>query len=186
MVAVPFDLDTLETRGTAVSVLDDVANDRSTGSGHFDVTRTGTLVYRRAGGDASAMTTLQSVDLAGRKEPLWAKPGAYLSPRLSPDGTRVALVLAEGNGRDVWVYDLQRDTMTRLTFGAGTYNYPTWSPDGHYVVFSKTGSGLFQARADGASPPQALTRSKMPQNSWSFTPDGKRLAYHENAGNAQL
>ena len=51
------------------------------------------------------------------------------------------------------------------------------SPDGHYAVFANALQGLFQARADGASPPQALTASKAQRHPWSFTPDGKRLAY---------
>ena len=179
LFAIPFDLDTLETRGTAVPVLDDVAYNALVGSGEFDVSRTGTLVYRRASGGASALTTLQWVDPTGKKEPLRAKPGAYQDPSLSPDGKRVALTVTEGGSQDVWVYDPQRDAMTRLTFGGAVYRYPRWSPDGHYVVFSSVGNGIFQARADGASQPQALTQSKAIQVPWSFTPDGKRLAYFE-------
>jgi Tol biopolymer transport system component len=45
---------------------------------------------------------------------------------------------------------------------------------------------MFQARADGAGQPQALTQSKTSQIPWSFTPDGKRLAYYEIAGNRQI
>ena len=186
LFAIPFDLETLETRGTAVPVLDDVANDSSTGSAHFSVTSTGTLVYRRAGVVASADTTLQWIDPAGKREPLLAKPGGYQDLRLSPDGARVALTVQDSGGRDVWVYDLQRDGMTRLTFGGGTYGSPTWNPDGHYVVFSRVPGGLFQAHADGASPPKALTQANTTQIASSFTPDGKRLAYFEFAPRAQL
>ena len=77
--------------------------------------------------------------------------------------------------------------MTRLTFGGALYRYPIWSPDGQYVVFASVGNGIFQARADGASQPQALTQSKTIQVPWSFTPDGKRLAYFDyGAGNSQI
>src|SRR5262249_21625032 len=76
LFAIPFDLGTLETRGTAMPVLDDVAYQRSTGTGQFDVSRTGTLVYQRASGSASALATLQWVDPSGKREPLQAKPGA--------------------------------------------------------------------------------------------------------------
>ena len=185
--AIPFDLNTLETRGTAVPVLNDVAYNSLVGSGELDVSRTGTLVYRRASGGASAMTTVQWVDPTGRKEPLRAKPGLYRDPHLSPDGTRVALTVTEAGSQDVWVYDPQRDAMTRLTFGGSFYLSPRWSPDGHHVVFSSLGNGIFQARADGASQPQALTQGKSNQIPWSFTPDGKRLAYYDSgAGNNQL
>jgi serine/threonine-protein kinase len=186
LFAIPFDLDKLETRGTAVPVLDDVAYQASNGGGQFDVSRTGTLVYRRASGGASALMTVQWVAPTGKKEPLRAKPGVYQDPRLSSDGKRVALRVLEGGSLDVWVYDPQRDAMTRVTFGGTEYRSPTWSPDGHYVVFSSAGNGLFQARADGASQPQALMQSKSNQIPWSFTPDGKRLAYVETAGNPQI
>ena len=184
MFAIPFDLEKLETRGSAVPVLDDVAYQSPSGTGQFDVSRTGTLVYRRASGDASGMATLQWVDPSGQKEPLQAKPGVYRFPSLSPDGKRVALTVAEG-GQDVWVYDSNRDAMTRLTFGGFNIS-PKWSPDGQSIVFLSSGKGIFQTRADGASQPYPLTQSKTLQNPGSFTPDGKRLAYLEVAGNMQI
>jgi serine/threonine-protein kinase len=70
LFAISFDPDTLTTRGTAVPVVDDVAHDSQMGVGQFDVSRTGTLVYRKAIGGASALTTLQWVDAGGNKEPL--------------------------------------------------------------------------------------------------------------------
>ena len=181
LFAIPFDVDTLETRGTAVPVLDDVAYQPLTGTSQLDVSRTGTLVYRRASGGASALMTVQWVDPTGKKEPLLAKPGLYQRPSLSQDGKRVALTVTEGRSQDVYVYDPQRDARTRLTFG-GIKAFPTWSPNGQYVVFSNVGNGLFQARADGASQPQALTQSKTTPTPWSFTQDGKRLAYWEGGG----
>jgi serine/threonine-protein kinase len=184
LFAIPFDPDTLETRRAAVPVLNDVAYQSNSGTGQFDVSRTGTLVYRRAGGGVSGMATLQWVDPSGKTEPLLAKPGAYVFASLSPDGRRVALMVAEG-GQNVWVYDPQRDIMTRLTFG-GLHSYPRWSPDGQSVVFASLGNGIFQMRTDGASQPHALTQSKPLQIPWSFTPDGKRLAYIETVGNLQI
>jgi serine/threonine-protein kinase len=185
LFAVPFDLDKLKTRGTAVPVLDDVAIEGENGAGQYDFSRTGTMVYRRSSGGTSGMKTLQWLDPAGRKEPLRAKPGAYQYPNLSPDGKRVALTVAEGGSRDVWVYDPQRDAMTRLTSGGAIYADPVWSPDGHSVVFASYGNGIFQARADGSGQPDALTQSKTNQIPWSFTPDGKRLAYFE-IGKSQI
>ena len=73
-----------------------------------------------------------------------------------------------------------------LDFRRGAFFGPTWSPDGKYVVVSSAGEGIFQVRADGASQPQALTESKSLQYPTSFTPDGKRLAYLEFGGNAQI
>jgi serine/threonine-protein kinase len=190
LFAVPFDPDKLETRGTAVPVLDDVAYSRTGGDGQFDVSPApsghGTLVYRKGaggGGAGAALTTLQWVDAAGKRETLRAKPGAYATPTWSPDGKRVALTVAEGGGQDVWVYDPQRDAMTRLTFGGSLYLAPVWSPDSRYVVFGSRGTnGIFHARADGATQPQALLQGPSLQIPFSITPDGKRLAFFEVAG----
>jgi serine/threonine protein kinase/Tol biopolymer transport system component len=181
LFAIPFDLDKLETHGTAVPVLDDVAYTSTNGAGQFDFSRTGTLVYRRATGGRSAILA-QWIDPSGKKEALGIKPGVYMDLSLSPDGKRVALTLNEGGSRDVWVYDQQRDAMTRLTFGGAAYVNPIWSPDGQHVVFSSLGNGIFQARADGASLPQALTQSNSTQIPFSFTPDGKWLAYMGTPG----
>ena len=74
MFAIPFDLKALETRGTAVPVLNDVAADFAVGSGQFDVSNTGTLVYRRGNAEASGRT-VQWVDPSGKREPLVDKPG---------------------------------------------------------------------------------------------------------------
>jgi len=179
LFAVPFDLNTRTTRGTAVPIVDDVAHEQQAGVGQFDVSRTGTLIYRRAIGGSSALTTL---DASGKKEPLQAKPGMYLGLRLSPDGRSVAVTVLDAGGQDIFVYDLERDVMTRLTFGGGQYNAPAWSPDGRYVVFASVGNGIFQARVDGAGLPQALTQGQAFQVPGSFTPDCKRLAYVESFG----
>ena len=69
--------------------------------------------------------------------------------------------------------------MASLTFGGGGFSYPVWSPDGRYVAFHADGGGMFWTRADGASKPQPLTQSKNVQIPWSFSADGKRLAFAE-------
>ena len=188
LFAVPFDLDKLETRGTAVPALDDVAYNEG-GAGLFDFAWSpnghGTLVYRRRSG-ASAMTTLQWVDPTGKKEMLGAKPGGYNSFGISPDGKLVALGVSEGLGSDIWVYDPQRDAMTRLTFGGGIRRYPVWSPDGQHIVFGSYPTGILQARSDGAGQPQALIEIRAALFPF-FTPDGKRLAYDDSGtGKSQI
>jgi serine/threonine-protein kinase len=176
LFAVPFDLDTLTVRGTPVPLLQDIAYDDAHGSAEFDFSGNGTLVYRSGGALTGGQLTVQWLDGAGKTQPLLAKPGMYQYPRVSPDGQRLAVSYP-----DIWVYEPRRDTMTRLTFN-GAFD-PVWSPDGRYIAFGTEG-GIFWTRSDGAGKPQPLIQSKGGQIPYSFTPDGKRLAYQErtNAG----
>jgi serine/threonine-protein kinase len=183
LFAIPFDLDKLETRGTAVPVLDDVMYAATrTYAAQFAFSPSGALVYRKGSPAASAMSTVQWLDTAGEKQPLLDKPGVYFNPRLSRDGKRLAVTVQEGSAQDILIYDPQRDATTKLTFGGGIYDGPVWSPDGRFVVFASIGNGMFWARADGGGQPQPLSQSKTLQLPWSFPSDGKRLAYIEISG----
>ena len=185
MFAVPFDLDRLEVRGTPVRILDDVAFDTVTGSGQYDVSRTGTLVYRRHIGERSA-ATVQWVEPTGNSVPLLARAGVYETPRLSPDGQRIAITLKDGANYDIWVYEPARDAMTRLTPGGARVGNPVWTPDGQHVIFGALGSGILWTRSDGAGRPQPLLATKGIQLPTAVSPDGRRLAYFQPDANPQI
>ncbi len=173
LFAQAFDLNRLEVSGTPVPVVEQVSYSAAFGSAELDFSRNGTLIYGGGGASGGGLVTVQWLDSTGTTRPFLAKPGDYLYPSLSPDGTRVTL----GVGGDIWVFDGQRDAGQRLTSGAG-FQYPLWSRDGRYVLFRGLG-GMFWARADGASTPLQFTQSTVPQYPWSFTADGKRLAFQE-------
>jgi Tol biopolymer transport system component len=177
LFAVPFDVDRLEVRGTPAPVLDQVNYNATAGSAQLDFSQAGTLIYR-SGGAGGGLLTVAWLDGAGKTQPLLAKPGVYARPSISPDGQRLTIEVTEGSGTDIWLYDWQRDTMTRLTFTGIAYN-PLWSPDGRYMAFRTAGGGMSVIRSDGSGKPQSLTQSKNLQVPWSFTPDGKRLAFLE-------
>jgi Tol biopolymer transport system component len=185
LFAVPFDVDRLEVHGTPVPVLDQVGYNPALGSAQLDFSQTGTLIYR-SGGAGGDLSTVQWLDAAGKTQPLLAKPGNYGRPGISPDGQRLAVEVTRGSGTDIWLYDWKRDTMTRLTFTGNTHA-PVWSPDGRYIAFQVLGKGLSVIRSDGSGKPQPLTQNKNVQYPWSFTPDGKRLAFIEQtAGKFRL
>jgi serine/threonine protein kinase len=191
LFAVPFNPDNLETRGTAVPILDDVGYSGRNGAGQFNFSGApsghGTLVYRKDDRRESGRETVQWVDPTGKRETLPSKPALYSNyPRLSPDGKRLGLLVNDGGKMVESVYDLQRETTTHLTFDGLGGTTLTWSPDGQHVVFGSV-TGIRLTRADGASQPQPLTQSKGTQVPWSFTPDGKRLAYFDTtAGTYQI
>jgi len=81
---------------------------------------------------------------------------------------------------DIYVYELERGTMTRLTFG-GLSQLPVWTPDGKHIVFasSANGLGIGWIRSDGSGEPQRLLTTQNNIVPWSVSPDGRHLAYFE-------
>jgi len=79
------------------------------------------------------------------------------------------------------VYEWERDTLTRLTFGGEFTGSPVWTPDGQRITYSfleKSGmSNLHWKRADGAGDAQRLTEGKNQKYPNSWRPDGKVLAF---------
>jgi hypothetical protein len=69
--------------------------------------------YRR--GTAGTSFQLSWLNSNGKIEPLSIPPGNYLTPRLSPDGTRLAVAIIREGKQNLWVYDLSRETWTRRT-----------------------------------------------------------------------
>ena len=74
-------------------------------------------------GLTGATRSLVWVDRQGHEEPITAPPRAYVAPRLSPDGTRVALDIRDQEN-DIWIWDLARQTLTRLTDAPAVDQYP--------------------------------------------------------------
>jgi serine/threonine-protein kinase len=119
------------------------------------------------------------MDSSGKTQPLLPAPGQYHTPRFSPDGKRLALAVGPVARGDIQVYDWQRDTMTRLTFTQVNL-FPVWTPDGKHIVFRSQAPGRFSLqwiRADGAEEAQVLLEGKDVVGAYSFSPDGKRLAF---------
>jgi len=179
LTSVPFDATTLQSSGEPERVADGVMQS-AFGAAQFSVSRNGTVVYIAGG--------LQTRELAwfsrnGVVTPLAAPAQTYWSVRLSPDGRRLALGVEAAN-YGVWVYDLERGTMTRQTF-EGTSAYPIWTPDGTRLTFNSTKSSgvlnVFWAPADGSGQDERLTTSDYIQIPTSWSPDGRVLAYQ--AGN---
>ncbi len=180
LMAVLFDPQRLAVTGSAVPVAEGVLQSLSSAAAQYSFSTTGSLVYV-SGGVQSAQSRLVWVSRNGAEQPVVAPALPYRFPRLSPDGRRLAVDIAEEETQ-VWLYDLSRETLTRLTF-EGSVNYlPTWTRDGKRIAFqsNKEGPGnIFWQLADGSGGFERLTTSEYTQGPMSWSPDGQQLAFHE-------
>jgi Tol biopolymer transport system component/predicted Ser/Thr protein kinase len=180
LMAMPFDPQRLTTAGSPVPVAVGVRQSPANGAAQYSFSATGTLVYL-AGGVQSAQSRLVWVSRNGAEQTLAAPARAYLNPRLSPDGGRIAATIAEQESQ-IWLYDLSRDTTTRLTFEGYANAAPTWTPDGKRIVFDSNRGGpsnLFWQLADGSGGLEPLNSSQYLQVPMSWSPDGQLLAFFE-------
>ena len=179
--AVAFDPETQQTAGDPVSLPDmTIATRPDSGAADFAVSKTGTLLFITPN-VVGRLRTLSWVDRQGKEEPLALTPGRLSDPRISPDGTRVAFTLTGAN-RNVWIWDLHRSSLTRLTSGPTEDLLPVWSRDGRRVFFSSDRAGnmdVYSQAADGASMDRVEFAGPGVQLSTSFTPDGTRLLLGE-------
>ena len=179
--AAPFDLERLEVTGDSVRVVEGVQLKRNT-IANFSLSLEGSLAYVAADAEQDLQRTLVWVDRQGHEESLDAPPRPYVSARAAPGGDRIALELAD-EGRDVWIWDLVRESLTRFTFDAnGDDERPLWTPDGERVVFQSTRDGFFKIywkAADGSGTVERLgvddpASAQLPM---AISSDGTRLVF---------
>jgi serine/threonine-protein kinase len=177
--AVPFALAGLEVQGSPISAVRNVTWNPGQGAAQYSFSPTGLLAYVRGGAQIQKYPVVW-VDRTGARTPLINELGVYGNPRLSPDGTHLALTVLRDANWDIWVYDLSRGVSTRLTFKDTVESEQIWSPDGREIVYSERGQGgavdnLFRKRADGSGDAEQLTKAEVPMwaNSWSR--DGRHI-----------
>jgi serine/threonine-protein kinase len=165
--AIPFDLARLETYGTPATIGPRLA------SRGFDVAPDGTLVYVEAPDQAPA-NTLVWVDRQGREESLGLAPGPYSQPRVSPDGTKVAVSM----GGDIWVWDIARRKFNQLTSDPLPQFAPVWTADSRRLLFFWAGraSSVFSQLVDGTGEAEELSAGlKGNMQPSGLTQDGRAL-----------
>jgi eukaryotic-like serine/threonine-protein kinase len=183
LFAAPFDLARLAVTGSEVGVVEDISRFGPAGTADYSVSRTGLLAYFSEGGAQG--TTLAWADRTGKSTPL---PGqsrqSWGTGRLSPDGRFVANGITDKAGvRDLWTFDVERSTLTRLTYGAAgdSNDFPIWSPDSRLVFYANKSSGkyaLYSIPADASSrTPTMVLAADGPVAPTSITPDGKTLLF---------
>jgi serine/threonine-protein kinase len=188
LFAVRFDLESLETMGQAVPVVEGVLTNPISGGAQVAFSADGTLVY--VPGVAGTKSSIDWLTRDGHRSVLRSTKADWTSPRFSPDGQRLALDISDGKQRNIWVYEWARDTLMQLTFGPSQDTNPVWTPDGRRVLFSsdraKPGvSNLYWVNADGASDVTRLTDSGQTQFAFSWHPSGKFVSFMEQRGTTQ-
>ena len=180
LFAVPFDVDSLEVTGGPVPLVEGVrrATSAVTGAMQFGVSTNGSLVYIPGSSGGDDVVTLTWVGRDGVEERIPVPRRMYGRPRVSPDGTRVAVDISEGDNRNIWIWDLAEESLTQITFDEADDNYVLWTPDSARVVFasSRDGGGVFWKAADGTGQVERLKDGLARPYAW--TADG-RLVFQQ-------
>jgi len=179
--AVPFDPVAIETKGPPLPIEEGGMLNPLSGDANYSVSNSGILVYAPLGAFSGVDASLAWIDRQGAVRPLLDSTRAYGDGTLSPDGQKLAMTIRAAND-DIWVYQLNRGTLTRITFGGGNSDYPVWTPDGSAVVYvSERGRTikLFTKPWDGSGNEEELGKSmNLDAVSWeSLSPDGKIVAF---------
>jgi Tol biopolymer transport system component len=164
--AAPFSADKLEISGDPFLVMADASQPSAAADG--------TLVFFV--GEATRMH-LVWINRAGQAEGTVGQTQEGMNwPRLSPDGTRVAVSAQEAENIDIWIHDVVRGTKTRLTFDPAQEIGPSWNPSGDHVLFARRespGANLYIQPADGTGAAEKITQGY----AGDVSRDGRFLAY---------
>ena len=119
------------------------------------------------------------VDRSGGMQPLFEKPGDLYGARFSPDGKRIAFSRGDAN-QDVWIADLARATLTRVTLEPSEEFDPVWSRDGTRIAYASERRSLppqvFSRPADGSGNEKLLWKSEDAVFPQSWSPDATAIA----------
>ena len=179
LMAVTFDLASLEMTGDPVTILQGVS--QTTGAVDYAVAKNGTLVYLPAGLTGTHEHILVWVDREGRETQVTEEEKDFRVPRISPDGKQIVFSVGDPAANQVWIYDVEADSLSRFTFDEERSGSSSWSPDSKWLIFQSGRSGaqgMVRQPVDRSVPPERLTstpNSRHMPNSWSR--DGRFLAF---------
>jgi hypothetical protein len=185
--AVPFDLAGRRVTGIPVPLVDQVATQTGSPWMHADLAPDGVLAY------VSGMRQRRLLQLQpdGSQLEILADAGFYGTPRLSPDGRRVALSIGTSSRSDLYVYDLPGGPLVRLTTEGTTNDRPEWMPGGRSLLYRSNRSGptaLWTIPLDGSSSTQmlfGLPDARIDEG--VVSPDGQYLLYQvDRTGRGEL
>ncbi len=113
-----------------------------------------------------------------------------LTPRYSPDYSKI-LYLSYLNGQpSIYVYDLGSNTQKLIARTGNPTMAPRWSPDGKWVLYSMASGGntdIYRISSAGGGTPQRLTNTPGISIGGSYSPDGSQIVFEsDRSGNQQI
>jgi serine/threonine protein kinase len=186
LMAIPFDLKTLDIYGRAIPIIPNVMHITNTGNsannlgiGQFSISENGSIVYVSGGIIPKWKNLLIWVDRNGDERPVSSRFQEYLTPMLSPDGSRVVYI----DNSEMWIHEIDRDITTPIVT-EGTSSCPIWMPDGEKIIFTWQGAtppqNIYMMSLDGRLDKERLTISQTSQWPVAISPDGNLLAFVEH------
>ena len=183
LFAVPFDARRLAVTGAAGRTIDSVESDSTRGNAQLASSLEGSIVYIR-GRNIFGAGPIEWMDRKGALAILRAESADWNNPQFSPDGRRLAMDIRSGGHSDIWVYDLDPGTLSRVTFESTNEEFPVWTADGLRLVYRSfrsvtdpSGYTISWKRADGTGTAQVLVRSTTELTPESWHPTKNLLAY---------
>jgi len=180
LLAAPFDLNAIKLLAPLITVLDDVEGDNGSGISYFSLSQNGDIAY--IPGTRNQELELVWVDLKGEVEPVPLPLKPYTIPRVSPDGTKIAVnlgLLHQGDG--IWIYDLFSSVFNRFTFEQEFCS--VWSNDGSTLLFTAGNGILMQKSLNGGA---AETITEVGTNTAYFpitiSPDNNSIILNQLGG----
>jgi Tol biopolymer transport system component len=186
LFALAFDLESRTVSGGAVPIVEGVQRSVNglSDTGGYALSDTGTLAtVPGTVAVAAEAGVLAYVDRAGAVEALPVRPGQYRSPRVSPDGTQLAVEVLDASDQEgqIWIYDLSGNSQLRRLTQTGNNTRAIWSPDSQRVTFASQQNGawgIYDQPADGSAlAEQLLAVEQGPAYPESWSPDGQTLLF---------
>ena len=186
LMGVPIDLAKRRVRGAAVQLIANVFVNNTTGIARAALARNGTLFYQ----SGAQLSQVVMTDAQGKPRVLLEERREYAFPRLSPDGTQLALTVGPQEHRDIWVYDLVSGSRTRLTTDGTANERPEWSPDGTRVLYRTdqgTRTSIWWRPVDLSTPAAPLLMGeRLDVFEAVLSPDGRHIAYQLDTTGADI